>query len=1372
MFKPVNQRQSFPELELEILKFWRENDTFRRSIDNRKDAKEYTFYDGPPFATGLPHYGHILAGTIKDVIPRYQTMRGYRIERRFGWDCHGLPVENLIEKELNLSDKDALVEYGIGNFNEACRASVLRYANEWEEVVERMGRWVDFQHDYKTMDPEFMESVWWVFDQLWQKDLVYEGHKPMHICPRCVTPLSNFEVNLGYKDVQDNSVIWKFKLKEEDDTYFLAWTTTPWSTLGVMGLSVNPEFTYLKVKVGEEKFIFVKERLEFVMGKIEDYEVLEEISGKDLVGIAYKHIAPEYKNNPVVQENENVYHTFAADYVENTAGTGIVTINGAYGEIDMEATKKNELPILLDVDMDGNFNKHAGKYAGQYIKDGEKVLIRDKKAEGLVWRAESFHHSYPHCWRCDTPLLNYATSSWFVKVEEIKQTLLDNNQKIHWVPDHLKNGRFGKWLEGARDWAISRTRYWGTPLPIWRCDNEECKHTESLGSVTQLEEKIGEKVVDIHKHFVDDLSWDCPNCAGKMKRIAEVFDCWFESGSMPYAQKHYPFAYNRKLKNTYYLLRHGEGEHNVNGLISCDPEYGCSHTNLTEKGRAEVQKNVAIFRDIKVDIIYSSDFLRTKQTAEILNKVAQTEVVYDERLREFNVGEFQGKDVREYESAFPKKEEKWVKSAKGGETYQDIEDRMSSAFNEYEEKHEGKTVVIVSHGDPLKILLGYLNAEFKKITAYAHCPKVGVPQKIDLKTEEDFQAQYPADFIAEGLDQTRGWFYTLHVLGVALFGQNAYQNVITNGIVLAEDGQKMSKSKQNYPDPNLVFENYGADAMRFYLMNSPVVKADDLRFSEHGVNEVVKGMILPLWNAYAFFVTYANIDGWSPATSRQFQVASKKIPLSKGNRLAEPGGLRPQDFPDNSSTSSQSSFAEAMADKADISQETNKSNIKVQVRDIEPASLATKKSNKLDQWILSALNELIQNVTDGMENYDLQKAASPIFKFIDDLTNWYIRRSRRRFWKSENDTDKDEAYATLYEVLLKTSQVIAPFMPFVAEEIYQNLSGIKNEKLKIKNELQVTENNTNSIRDSELVSLNKGETEGLKPQRKQGITDIVQESNEANSKVQVVDVEPTVFVNSVHLTDWPQVDENLLNADLNAEMAAIQQIVKLGLAARAKAKIKVRQPLPKIQLALSEKYNLQNLESEFDVVREELNIKEIEVIENAEEIAQVMASPNARLLGPKYGKGVQNIICEAKSGNFEKLENGNYKILDFEVLPEEIEIVYQGKEGFNVEADQGLVVALDTQITEELKQEGIARELVRYIQDMRKEADFNVDARIELFVSTESGLVLNVLKEFENYVKTETLTQGLSFKKEGEADLEKEFEIEGGEVVMGVKAIE
>ncbi|PIW37212.1 MAG: isoleucine--tRNA ligase [Candidatus Kerfeldbacteria bacterium CG15_BIG_FIL_POST_REV_8_21_14_020_45_12] len=536
--KGENQpKGKFAGLEEEIVAFWEENKAFETSVTMRPADKTYTFYDGPPFATGLPHYGHIIGSLMKDMVPRFWTMQGYRVDRRWGWDCHGLPIENIIEKALDLPSRSDIEEYGVEKFNEACRNTVLTYANEWHGVIRRLGRWVDMDNDYKTMDIEYMESVWWVFKQLWDRDKIYEGKKSMHVCPRCSTPLSNFEVTLGYQDVEDNSVIWKFPIAGEDKTFLLAWTTTPWSTPGTMGLSIGQDFTYLKVLVAGEVVIFAKDRLEFVMGDVKEYEILEELKGADLVGLQYEPILDFYKQLPEVQEkSDNVYRVYAADYVEVTEGTGIVTVNGAYGEIDMEATKQNDLPLVLDVGMDGAYTAVAGPYAGVYVKDAEKTLLSDMQAAGRVWRTELYRHSYPHCWRCDTPLLNYATTSWFVKVEEMKEDLLKNNQKINWVPSNVKDGRFGIWLENARDWAISRSRFWGTPLPIWQSEDGDIL---CVGSRAELEELSGKAVTDLHKHIVDTI--EIQKDGKTYRRIPDVLDCWFESGSMPYAQKHYPF---------------------------------------------------------------------------------------------------------------------------------------------------------------------------------------------------------------------------------------------------------------------------------------------------------------------------------------------------------------------------------------------------------------------------------------------------------------------------------------------------------------------------------------------------------------------------------------------------------------------------------------------------------------------------------------------------------------------------------------------------------------------------------------------------------------------------------------------------------------
>ena len=1032
MFDPVDPKQSFPKLEEETLKYWTANKIFEKSVENRPKQDEFIFYDGPPFATGLPHYGHLLAGTMKDVVPRYWTMRGKRVERRWGWDCHGLPIENLVEKELGLSGKKDIEEkHGVGEFCEECRSSVLKYTGEWKKTVDRTARWVDMEDHYKTMDLSYMESIWWVFAQLWEKELVYKGHKIMHVCPHCVTPLSNFEVTLGYKDVMDLATTWKFKLTNEENTYLLAWTTTPWSSLSTMGLAISPDFTYVKVKVGDEHLIFIKNQLENIMKGIEEYEVVEEFTGDKIAGRSYEHVFPWYAEIEEVKENPNTYKVYAVDYVEEGEGTGIVTINGSYGEIDMESAKKNGLPIVMDVTMEGKFNELAGPYAGMGVKEAEKKLVEDKYKEGLVWRKESYKHSYPHCWRCDSFLLNYATSSWFVKVEAIKDEMIAANKTIHWVPEHVGSGRFGDWLENARDWCISRNRFWGTPLPIW--ENEDGERI-CIGSVEQLAELSGQKIDDIHKHKIDNVTFEKDGTT--YKRIEEVFDCWFESGAMPYAQSHYPF-----------------------------------------------------------------------------------------------------------------------------------------------------------------------------------------------ENKEEFEKNFPAEYIAEGLDQTRGWFYTLVVLGVALFGKSPFKNVVVNGLILAEDGKKMSKSLKNYPEPKIVLDKYGADALRFYLMNSPAVKSEPLRFSERGVENVVKNVILPIWNAYSFFVMYANIDKWEPKA----------------------------------------------VDSAKISQ----------------------LSNKLDRWILSELHTLVKQVTEEMDEYNLQ-ALRPIYHFIEQLTNWYIRRSRRRFWKSDNDQDKEEGYQTLYTVLTTLCQVMAPYMPLVSESIYCNLTNQE----------------------------------------------------------------------SVHLTDWPNFNKKAIDEDLNQEIELVMQVAKLGNAARARAKIKNRQPLQKVQIGVPEALRHLLHDDQFEVLKEELNVKEIDVADDPSNIAKTVVKPNPKLLGPKFGKDVQFIIQEAKKGNFKLLEDGNVKVGKFELTAEEFNVGYESQEGLDVESDHGIVVALDATITPELKKEGMARELIRTIQDMRKEADYNVDDRIQISLQTD-GEAQEAITEFQKLIEEETLS-----KYEADltkSDLQKEIEVEDSKVQVAMK---
>ncbi|MBU1682570.1 isoleucine--tRNA ligase [Patescibacteria group bacterium] len=1033
MFTPVNQKQSFPKMEEAIIQYWKENNTFKKSIEKpagEENPKDYVFYDGPPFATGLPHYGHLLAGTLKDVVPRYWTMQGYRIERNWGWDCHGLPVENIVEKELNLGSKTDIEEYGIDKFNESCRSVVLRYTEEWKKVVEKMGRWIDMENDYKTMNPEYMESIWWVFKSLWDKGYVYEGFKVVPYCPRCATPLSNFETNQGYQDKQDPAVTVKFELADSPGVYLLAWTTTPWTLPSNLAIAVGPELTYARIKdENGEKYIMALDRIPDYYKNPDEYVIEEEFLGKEMEGVKYNPLLPYFKDKPEAK----AFTVTLGNFVTLEDGTGLVHM-APFGEDDMATLKALDIEAVHPLDAECKFNELVDEYKGMDIFEANPLIIKKLKNEKKIVRHETINHSYPFCWRCDTPLVYRPISTWFVNVEKVKDQMIKNNKDINWIPDHIQEGRFGKWLEGARDWAISRNRYWGAPLPIWRnADNPE--DVIVIGSIAELEDLSGEKIEDLHKHFVDKIIIE--KDGKKYERIPEVLDCWFESGSMPYAQIHYPF-----------------------------------------------------------------------------------------------------------------------------------------------------------------------------------------------ENKEKFENNFPAEYIAEGLDQTRGWFYTLHVLANALFNKPSFKNCIVNGIVLAEDGQKMSKRLQNYPDPSHVMETYGADAMRFYLMNSPVVKADDMRFSEKGVSDVVRNFILPIWNAYSFFVTYANIDKWEPSRDTEAAIGQSRLPVS---------------------------------------------------------------SNKLDQWILQELNKLIVQETEWMGKYDLQKASNLIYKFVDNLTNWYIRRSRRRFWKSEDDEDKGMAYATLYTVLTKLCQIIAPFMPFVSEEIYRNLTGEE----------------------------------------------------------------------SVHLSKYPSSEGEDYNPRLQEEMFVAKTIVSLGLAARAKQKIKVRQPLAKVQIALGDQYDKSTLDDQIEIIKEELNIKEIEFIENPGDLATVIAKPNAALLGPKYGKDVQNIIMTAKSGKFERLDDGNIKVLDYELTPEEMEIAYMGKEGIDIETEAGILVALDTKITPELMLEGGARDLVRQIQELRKAADYKVDDRIQIaLINVDSELI----DKFGDYIKTETLATSI------ESDIEDPDQFEDfDEVTIKIK---
>ena len=957
--------------EEEILAFWNENQIFEKSLQKDSPKGEFTFYDGPPFATGLPHYGHILAGTMKDVIPRFRTMQGYHVTRRWGWDCHGLPIENLIEKELGLKSKKDIEEYGIEKFNKAARENVLQYYGDWKKIVPRLGRFVDMDNFYMTMDSTYTESVWWSFKELFNKKLAYEGYKSMHLCPHCGTTLANFEVNQGYKDITDISVYVKFELKDEPGTFLLAWTTTPWTLPGNFALAVSPKIDYVQISVTDEKssakLILAESRLSTIK---QEYKIEKKLKGSDLVGKPYKPVFDYYINTDFPNK-ENAWKVYAADFVTTEDGTGIVHIAPGFGEDDLRLSQEQKIPFVQHVSPDGKFKKEVTDFAGQDVKpkgDHQKAdieIIKYLAGKGTLFAKEKIIHSYPHCWRCDTPLLNYATSSWFVKVTDLKSRLIEENNKIHWVPDSVGDARFGNWLEGARDWGISRQRYWGTSMPIWRC--KECEKIEVLGSIEDLKQKV-------------------------------------------------------KSSNTYFLLRHGQGEHNVKNILSSKIE---DNHHLTEKGRVIVTKCAEELKSKKIDVIYASPFTRTKETATLVAEIIGypvEKIIFDDRIKEIDGGVMDGHKVEEYRAFFKTPEERFTKAPAGGETAEDVRKRVVEFQMDIDQKYEGKNILVVSHDDPLFFMrVGGLGLTRKQILAMAtddvdylhpgevkkhHFYRIPRNEKLELdlhrpyidsiswpcdcggtyqRVQDVFDTWYdsgsmpyasnhypfekkmpfPADFIGEGLDQTRGWFYTLLVLGVALFDKSPYKNVIVNGLVLAEDGKKMSKSLKNYPEIMPTVDKYSADALRYYLMSSPVVKAEDLLFSEKSLDEVVKKLLMRLNNVYAFYALYAD------------------------NALAH-----------------------------------------------------RMSTNVLDRWILARLSQTGDTITGALGAYMLDKAARPIDEFIEDLSVWYIRRSRERL-KGEDTTDKESALATMRYVLFEFSILIAPFMPFIAEDIYQK---VKDEK--------------------------------------------------------------------------------------------------------------------------------------------------------------------------------------------------------------------------------------------------------------------------------------------------------------------------------------
>jgi isoleucyl-tRNA synthetase len=1064
-FKAVDTKINFPVVEAEILNKWRAEDTFKKSLEKTRNTKkeDFVFYDGPPFATGLPHYGHLLAGTIKDIVPRYWTMRGHHVDRRFGWDTHGLPVENEMEKEFQVSGKKEIDEMGLHLFNEACRSIVLRYTAQWKEVVERMGRWVDFDNQYRTMDAPYMESIWWVFKQIWEKNLIYEGFRVQPYCPRCTTPLSNFEVNEGYQDKKDISVTVKMPLKNDSKTSILVWTTTPWTLPSNVVLAAGPDISYVKVQDGDEFFILAEKRLSSYYKNESDYTIVDTFSGKELAGTDY---IPLF--NYFTDKSDKFFTVHTADFVSTGDGTGIVHIAPAFGEDDFLVGKELDLPIVCPVDEEGRYTEEVSDYAGQFVHDANAKIVADLKLTDRLVHKQTIHHRYPFCYRCDTPLIYKAITTWFMEIEPLKANMLENNERIHWVPEHLQKGRFGKGIEGAPAWNIARNRYWGTPIPLWRCD---CGHIECVGSLKDLhrragngDENAGKKAhddavtsvkkalreeakpqlekfdidpswaetvaatdisdTDLHSHIVNRLTLSCPICSKKMVRTPEVLDCWFESGSMPYAQNHYPF-----------------------------------------------------------------------------------------------------------------------------------------------------------------------------------------------ENKDYFEKNFPAKFIAEGIDQTRGWFYTLTVLSSALFGREAFQNVIVNGIILAEDGNKMSKRLKNYAPPQEIMDKVGADAIRLFLINSPAVKAENLRFSEEGVRDMARSVLIPFWNAYSFFVTYASIDSWKPDS-------------------CEP-----------------------------------------------PRS-----DNELDRWIVSLLAYVIRDVNREMEDYNLYKVVPLMVDFIENLTNWYIRRSRRRFWKSENDGDKDNAYGTLYYVLVEFSKVMAPFLPFLTDAVYENL-------------------------------------------------------------VRRID---SSAPDSVHLCDYPQAREDLIDEDMVTQMVLVRKTVGLGRLLRSRYKIKNRQPLSDITVIIRDPHKRKLVEKMSHLIVDELNIKNVQLEEREESVLHISAKPNFKKLGPVFGKDMKQagpVISAFTSADISALEAGETKkVLDKDITFDDILLVRNKKDGVEVETDGEVTLALNTEITPQLANEGMARELINRIQNHRKESGYAVSDRIILTVGCAEKL-RQALSDSTETIQNETLTTQLTFSE-------------------------
>ena len=1039
MYSKVDTNLNFVDREKEVLDFWKKNNIAQKAIDQREGCDTFTFYDGPPTANGKPHIGHVLTRVIKDMLPRYQSMKGKKVLRKAGWDTHGLPVELEVEKLVGINGKEQIEEYGIEPFIKKCRESVWKYKGMWEEFSDVVGFWADMEHPYITYENDFIESEWWALKEIWKKGLLYKGHKVVPYCPRCGTPLSSHEVAQGYKDVKERSAMVKFKVKDED-AYFLAWTTTPWTLPSNLGLCVNPEVDYVKIKVGGTVYYMAEALVDTVFEGVEgEREVLEKYKGKDL---EYREYEPLY-DYAVGKLKKKAFYVVCDDYVTTSDGTGIVHIAPAFGEDDNRVCRKYDMPFVQFVNNKGEMTEETD-WAGVFVKDADPLIIDDLKKTGKLFKAPKFEHSYPHCWRCDTPLIYYARETWFIKMTDVKDKLIANNNKVNWIPKSIGEGRFGDWLEHVQDWGLSRNRYWGTPLPVWEC---ECGHQHTIGSIAELKEMSDNcpDDIELHRPYIDAVTIKCPECGKEMHRVPEVIDCWFDSGSMPFAQWHYPF---------------------------------------------------------------------------------------------------ENKDI--------------------------------------------------------------------------------------------FEKRFPADFISEAVDQTRGWFYSLIAISTLLFDEAPYKNVIVLGHVQDKDGRKMSKSKGNAVDPMQALGQHGADAIRWYFYENSAPWLPN-RFHDDAVQEGQRKFMGTLWNTYAFFVLYANIDNFD---ATKYTLDYDKLPV-------------------------------------------------------------------MDKWVLSRLNTMVKEVDSDLANYKVTEAAKALQAFTDELSNWYVRRSRARFWAKGMEQDKINAYMTLWTALVTTAKAAAPLVPFITESIYRNL----------------------------VCSIDKTAPE------------------------------------SVHLADYPVANEDWIDEELEKNMELVLEIVVLGRASRNETNIKNRQPVAHMYV------NAERELSDFfkEIVEDELNVKEVVFKDDMEEYLTYSFKPNFRVLGPKVGKqiGAVKAALSKLNGSKAKAEldaAGKLVIAlpDGEVTltTEDVEVSMAQTEGFNCQRYNGVTIALDTTLTEELIEEGFVREIISKVQTMRKENGFEVTDHIKVSLSGNEKLQAIVAKN-EDYLKEITLADSVAYGTlAGEA---KEWNINGENVTIAVE---